>query len=456
MIKEQFESKEIKQMKSCVKRFEGYEENQFLPEGWFVMQNKSKHRYVSSEGLTFPSFASATEFMRLNEKYTDDDIFWMEKVMEEIGKKRNENKFSWIEDKSLPAGWKVRIADGKVGKQFYLSPDGVQFPCKRGSLQHMIKEKYEYQEIKEMRSSLLLDGWQFNSKLPQNWMYRDSGLNKSQLQCQILSECGQLFESFHSAIEFVKSSSSYNFHDVQNMQECFKEKCSKRRRTQDSWEEDKYVPAGWRSRVLEGKDQKRIFLSSDGTQFNSGRAALQHMILANYDKAQINKMRISLLREKWEFNPNLPKLWMYRESGRKIKTKISKGVKILSEDGRLFESFFAAMEFMKTDPKFTKVDLDKLQNYITEKANNRRQLSELWKDDKNLPEGWRYRIADGVRGKVFYLAPGGEQFQSRKAVYQHLIKENYGAEDIKVMKGLLTSIEKWQEHPKLPSGWIFK
>ena len=111
---------------------------------------------------------------------------------------------------------------------------------------------------------------------------------------------------------------------------------------------------------------------------------------------------------------------------------------------------------MKTDPKFTKVDLDKLQNCITEKANNRRQLSELWKDDKNLPEGWRYRIADGVRGKVFYLAAGGEQFQSRKAVYQHLIKENYGAEDIKVMKGLLTSIEKWQEHPKLPSGWIFK
>ena len=50
MIKEQFESKEIKQMKSCVKRFEGYEENQFLPEGWFVTQNKSKHRYMSFEG----------------------------------------------------------------------------------------------------------------------------------------------------------------------------------------------------------------------------------------------------------------------------------------------------------------------------------------------------------------------------------------------------------------------
>ena len=141
MIKEQFESKEIKQMKSCVIRFEGYEENQFLPEGWLVTQYKgSKHKLVSSEGMTFPSFASATEFMRLNEKYTDDDIFWMEKVMEEIGKKRNKNKSSWVEDKSLPAGWKVRIADGKVGKQFFLSPDGVQFPCKRGSLQHMIKE----------------------------------------------------------------------------------------------------------------------------------------------------------------------------------------------------------------------------------------------------------------------------------------------------------------------------
>ena len=456
MIQENYGDKEVDQMKTCLILFEGYEANEFLPKGWLVTSSRgAKHKIITDDGKTFPSYVSAAEFMKSNKKYTEEDIRLMQKVMDDMGKKRNENNECWVEDKSLPAGWKIRVADGKIGKQFYLSPSGVQFPCRRAALQHMIQEKYAAQQIQEMRSSLLLDGWEFNTNLPTNWLYRGSAWNKGGLQCQILSECGRLFESFHSAVEYLKSSPDHNTRHVKNMQNCLKEKSNIRRRSQENWLEDKYVPAGWMSRVIEGKVQRRVFMSSDGTQFSCGRSALQHMIHAKYPKPQINKMRISLLREKWEFNQNLPKLWMYRESSWKSKKGISKNVQILSEDGQLFESFLAAMEFVKSDPQFTKEDFEKFQNCMTEKANNRRQSLELWKEDKNLPSGWKFRIVDGKNIKRIFLDPSGSQFTCGKTALLHMIKKEYEESEINKMRKMMLR-EGWEQDVKLPQGWLIK
>ena len=128
---------------------------------------------------------------------------------------------------------------------------------------------------------------------------------------------------------------------------------------------------------------------------------------------------------------------MYRESSWKSKKGISKNVQILSEDGQLFESFLAAMEFVKSDPQFTKEDVEKFQNCMTEKANNRRQSLELWREDKNLPSGWKFRTVDGKNIKRIYLDPSGSQFTCGKTALLHMIKKQYEEKQVNKMRKIM-------------------
>jgi uncharacterized protein YbdZ (MbtH family) len=209
-------------------------------------------------------------------------------------------------------------------------------------------------------------------------------------------------------MEFIKSNPGYSNDDVQKMQNCIKEKANRRRQSLEIWEEDKKLPGGWRSRTIDGKNIKIIFLTPNGAQFTCGRTALLNMIQEKYDDKETS-----------------------------------------SENN-------TAIEELLNSKRFDEDDVSKVKELMAEKRTLRRQTLESWEDDKNLPDGWRFRIAEGVRGVMFFLAPDGKQFQTRRAAYQHLITEKYNAKDIEIMKGLLIAFEKWQEHSKLPQGWIFK
>ena len=151
MIKENYDQTQIKKMQCYMKR-EGWEANRFLPEGWMIRNGPNggsfRNMIISSEGDSFHSYLGAVEYMKSIKKYTEKDISLIQDIMNEKVKERNENNEEWIGSKSLPAGWKTRICRGINGKKFFLSPDGIQFPCSRVALQHMIKENYQAKEIK--------------------------------------------------------------------------------------------------------------------------------------------------------------------------------------------------------------------------------------------------------------------------------------------------------------------
>ena len=81
--------------------------------------------------------------------------------------------YRWEESCTIPEGWKVRIAEGKSGKSFYLSPDGHQFASRCLGLQHMVKNNFKSESIQSMMNKMVeYEDWEWNDKLPLGWMMR--------------------------------------------------------------------------------------------------------------------------------------------------------------------------------------------------------------------------------------------------------------------------------------------
>merc|ERR1719318_1062631 len=99
----------------------------------------------------------------------------------------------------------------------------------------------------------------------------------------------------------------------------------------------------------------------------------------------------------------------------------------------MFESFITAVEFLNSSQKYNSGHVEKIQKFMKEKSTGRRQLSELWECDENLPKGWKTRLINGWKNpRRIFLAPDGDQFASERIALQYMIKENY--EPMKIKK----------------------
>ena len=73
-----------------------------------------------------------------------------------------------------------------------------------------------------------------------------------------------------------------------------------------------------------------------------------------------------------------------------------------------------------------------------------------WEEDGSLPQGWKLRHHAGPKGKIFYLAPNGDSFDTRVQALRFLISnEMEGREKMRMGLG----VENWHSHPLLPRGW---
>ena len=80
--------------------------------------------------------------------------------------------YSWnVNDDTIPKGWRSKELDGKITASFFLSPDGIQFHCRRAALQNLIKTMADPEEIIQMRGKLKHEGFEPSDKLPPKWLY---------------------------------------------------------------------------------------------------------------------------------------------------------------------------------------------------------------------------------------------------------------------------------------------
>ena len=468
MVKEMYSEEEKEEMRGCLKH-EGWEEDNLLPNGWRMRKAENTtngmldvdYTVMSREGEVFNSLKTAVEFMEGEASgCTEEDIAKIRSLYDNESKQNRAQKYDWVDsDPTVPSNWKTRVVEGKMRKKFFLAPDGSSFSCRRSGLQHMIKEGFSTSEIEDMREKLVHEGWESNPALPKDWKIRKSeGTTNGiyDVDYWFLSVEGLLFRSTKSVCDFMKESGSYSQEDVAKISKELESERTKIRQQKYDWlDGNPTVPPGWKVRVVEGKTTKTFFLSEDGNQFACRRSALQHMIKEGAESEQVELMRSCLIHEGWEDDSHLPPAWKVRKSEGSTNGQFDVNYYYLSSDGTMFHSTRAVINYMKKRPQeYNEGDIKQIKTRLENETRKNRPQKYDWKEEENLPEGWKYRtiIKGGIRTDFILTAEGG-QHQSRRAAIENMIKENYDPHAIFKMWSTL-DVEGWvTDDDRLPKGW---
>ena len=109
----------------------------FTPKNNFRFRLSTALDVLSDRAIPFKSLAQASRF--IDKKFDGDTSANFAMFLEIQAAERREERYIWSEDASLPQGWKLRTAQGRTEKQFFLAPDGQQFSSRRQGYQHLIR-----------------------------------------------------------------------------------------------------------------------------------------------------------------------------------------------------------------------------------------------------------------------------------------------------------------------------
>ena len=494
MIEENYPKDDVAKFREQLLQ-DGWEEDGLLPQGWRVRRlSDKKVEFLTNQGSRKVGFKIASEELRLGD-YSQEAVEDMAMFREIETVRRLVSLYNWEADPgTLPQGWRVRVSVGKRGKRFYLSPEGVQFSNRRAGLQHMLKEGQGWQEVTAMRGMLRHEGWQQSKHLPGNWFYKQLiGTQNYRAPCYILSEEGAMFDSFQGCVDYMMAhgqkypestvaalqtfmaeqakslrlqaagtdipQKTLDFSKTEKELNESKDSTAAKGQTQifnkqidketSNWMEDPSLPLGWRYKTLNGKSEAKQYLAPGGEKFPNLLGCWQFMLEGDFKFKDMEKMKKSLNKEGWTENKFLPSGWLLN-----LEKMGNKGF-ILSNSGELISSFQAVVQTLTSSSEYDKNDVENIKKLMAE-ANKAKLVKLDWKVEPELPTGWKYRIGDGVKNQLFFLAPNGEQLPSRKSAYIYMIREMNDEEDVLKMRNLLITHEGWHENPNLPKGWVFK
>ena len=179
------------------------------------------------------------------------------------------------------------------------------------------------------------------------------------------------------------------------------------------------------------------------------------MIKEGADSEQVELMRSCLIHEGWDNDSHLPPNWKVRKSEGSTNGQFDVNYYYLSSDGTMFHSTRAVINYMKKRPQeYNEGDIKQIKTRLENETRKNRPQKYDWKEEENLPEGWKYRtiIKGGIRTDFILTAEGG-QHQSRRAAIENMIKENYDPHAIFKMWSTL-DVEGWvTDDDRLPKGW---
>ena len=312
---------------------EGWEEDIQLPCSWRFKtikggsgQGKEHLKLLTAGGDTLEGRDAALSLVKAGQEYSEKE-FEQLKIFIDIQRVRATSvRYEWNEnDDTIPEGWKSRFGGSK---QFFLSPDGLSFPCRRAGLQYMVKERFEEEEVEEMRDLLKHEGWQRSEDLPRNWLLKPPSDTAAHYSFHFVNELGDKLESTRAAVDYVKKTDADNTEDMAKLskfsrqtrdqseqglcirkvkveksfeisikqeptdkiiiqQEIKVESKTKGSKTALVWEEDPSLPVGWKTRL--GKGGMEIFMTAGGQQLVSRHSALDHLLRTG--AAQVNIKR---------------------------------------------------------------------------------------------------------------------------------------------------------------------
>ena len=427
LIKQNQPEAQIEEMRAKLSH-EGWESVYFLPDRWLIRKSEGSTNGIydvdfwilNSQGVVFRSTKTATEFMATSEDYTQEDINKITTKLESERKKARRLKYDWLDgDETVPKDWMVRHVEGKTRKTFFLSVDDTQFACRRSALQHMIKENYSEESIKEMREKLKFEGWEDDvHHLPEDWKVRKSEGSTNghfDVNYYYLSNDGIMFHSTKAVISYMRKSDDYTEDDVSKIKQRLEIETRKNRPQKYNWLDDERLPEGWKYRTITKAGIRTDYVITENNyQFQSRRAAIEYVIKENYDPQVIYKMWNTLDVEGWVTEDRLPKGWRVRSKDR---LKDNWQFYFLSPQMEVFKSNKAVLDHMSAlKDTYSEDDYQKVKLWIEEEQRLRREENYTWDEESHLPEGWKTRsvVTNSNNIREFFLTPEGDQIAGRK------------------------------------------
>ena len=437
---------------------DNWEDSPLLPQHWKVRHKEHKSGskdFLTKSGEILRSTRSAIEHVKSSKKFSKKDLDKLEEFALNESRKSRGTNYVWLEDKSLPQGWKMRKHPGPKQKVFFLAPNGDSFATRRQGLKFMIDNCMKERDIEKMRDGLSEESWNSHKLLPKGWRVRAVQGEKN-IKCFLTTNATKI-EGFKRALQFIKDSKDLAKEDVSRFEEFSAEESNNTRNSHYNWMEDDALPSGWKMRSGDGIKEREFFLAPNLTQFTSRRTVYQYIIQKGYPVEDVKKMRESLVTcdtfgNNWEVTEYLPEGWLYRETSSKSHVNVN----FLSVDGQLFESYKTVTDhMMDSGSSYTQEDVDRLKVLLSTKSEERRASLADWKSSTTLPAGWKQRTAEGKHEKPIFLSPGKDQYMSRKLGLQSMIKSRQPEKKVQEMRDCLKH-EGWETSKNLPPTWLYR
>ena len=337
MVKRNMAEEDIYLMRQALQE-EGWASSKYLPARWMSKSLKhNEQHFLTGEGELLQGYEAVKTHVQSSDQFSQEDRDNLKMFLDIQTVSRRSTFYDWKDDdESIPLGWKSRFGGSK---QFILSPDGQLFPNRRACLEFMIKTNFEEEEIEEMRSCLVHEGWETNPVLPKNWLFKKGSNTREKGGAKygyaFVTHLGDKLMSVRTAIEYVMKNSPEKNEDIRKLGTLSRQgsktvavvhnslskprKCEKllnddvkpsiqEEQLNTKWLEDDSLPEGWRLRRVQraGVGEVEIFLTTSKEIIASRHMAINHIVKNNYDLKDILKMRSGLKRQGWEEDEKLP------------------------------------------------------------------------------------------------------------------------------------------------------
>merc|ERR1719342_293654 len=333
----------------------------------------------------------------------------------ELEEKVEDTKPDWVEDNTVPAGWKRRIFDNNSMVHFnipgLLAPDGMQFRSRQNALRVLTKKKADPEILSSLSECLIHEGWEEHELLPEGWRIRKQKKDFHKSKIEFINHKSEMFKSLKETLQYMEN--NYDEESLRSFQSLLELSSVELRVEGYDWRPDDSVPPGWQMRLAEGpRANKEFFLSPDGKMFATRTVAMQHMIKEEYHEKEIELMREKLVEyESWQICPDLPQGWLMKDTS---------NFSLLTSEGDTLESWCTAIDYIKENEAYSEEDSERLLKAMEVKSKERRLEGYVWEEDDTVPEGWKSRRAQSKTEKQYFLSPQGQAFASRFVAYQHM------------------------------------
>ena len=309
-------------------------------------------------------------------------------------------------DPTMPLGWSGR----GVGSSLRIrSPAGETFRSRRAAFEEMIiSGKYQDAEIEAMRDSLIHEGWEDSTDIPDGWK-----IKKRTYGTLLMEQGGRMFESSIKAHGFInKYRKYYSNEDYQKILNLSNPKGHQKRIYTNSKPQDSqdYSEQNGSSLIENISTDVTEVVEKEPLSFLDSQTFIQHQSgESHYPEHNLPFVNNSLsldLEQQTVQNPaenqSLPK------KERKPKKEAT----------------------ASTD----------------------------WKEDEALyPPGWKFSVINQPNKEPFskYLSPSGSHISGIRGALCYMVTNRYPEEEIEMMRRAMLK-HNWQQHHGLPEKWLFR